>query len=164
MIAAHKAKLTKEGLWESGSRESNKEYLSYDGLSDERYKTIEHVAPQRPKKKSRKEKTWPKDIYTDPTTIHTLGNLILLPLRDNMRVGNLNWGDKQKYYAALSARTIDELEKYKIKKTDIRRIAAEKNIALLEFAEKINDWNLDVIKGRSENIAERAWDTLIKWL
>ena len=159
LVAANKAIVTKEGLWESGSIELEKEYINYKSLSAQKYKTIEHIAPQNPPKNK-----WPAGIYEDIDTKHTLGNLILLPLEDNIEVSNLDWSSKKKYYKALSSKTELELRKLEITDEKIDHISTQGTMHLLEFTQKINHWNLKIIQNRSKNIANRTWDTLITWL
>lgn len=43
------------------------------------------------------------DICGDPTIVHRIVNLTLLPLDDNQALSNRDWSDKQFLYQALGA-------------------------------------------------------------
>ena len=163
LAAANRSVVTDDGLWQVGSIEPHTIYLNYESLIKPIYNTLEHIAPKTPSKES----TWAEDIY-DSEAIHTLGNLTLLPELDNIRASNRNWNSKQEYFAALASKTKDELasfqKKYNLTEKEVARISKQGTIELLDFAKKINNWDLETIKKRSRNIASRAWDELIIWL
>ena len=70
------------------------------------YFTVEHVAPQSRKTGWEDDKY--DDIYNDPKTIHTLGNLILLPKAENEILANRSWEHKKLMYSLLIAKTETE--------------------------------------------------------
>ncbi len=60
--------------------------------ADDRLQTIEHVAPQTPK---RVGDTWAADLYTDNGFVHRIGNLVLLPGEENSWISNRPWSEKK---------------------------------------------------------------------
>ena len=58
--------------------------------------------------RSQPEEGWVDEVYSDPTLMHRLGNLTLLPLDDNASVSNRSWEDKRWLYQILGAESPDE--------------------------------------------------------
>ncbi len=77
-------------------------FLNFSKWQDDKYKTIEHVAPVS------KSGGWDDEIYDELYTRHTIGNIILLPQKENSSVGNAPWTKKQLFYRALAAKTEEE--------------------------------------------------------
>ena len=146
----------KNGLWEKDNGDSSKRYLSYDVWRDENYKVMEYVAPEK------SNSSWSNNIYSNRDTIHTLGNLVVLPVKDNTHVRKMGWEDKQGYYLALANKNEEHLKtEYKVPANVRRRIT---EISMLNFTEKVGSWNLQFIKNRSKNIAYLARQELLGWL
>ncbi len=162
---------TEKGLLTRGRPDINP-MLTLNRWNDKAYFTIEHVAPQS------RNANWNgniyDNIYNDSKTVHTLGNLILLPQEENNAVGNKSWKHKKLMYNLLSAET--EAEFNNLQKQlpnaglNLRKSANEvltnakylglcKSIALYD-----KEWSLDIIQKRAQCIAGLAWDRLAKWL
>ena len=120
--------------------------LGRDHWVDEKHLTLEHIAPKEPKKRE-----WNRDIYRDKdVTINLLGNLTLLPTAVNSKISNTSWQNKLKCYKSLSNPECD----------------ADSTI-YLQFCTDIaayECWSCKIIKNRSKNLAELAWDRLAPWL
>lgn len=95
-----------KGLIERGRR-GRYPMLRLDQWNNDAYFTVEHVAPRSG------SNGWQEDIYQDPKTIHTLGNLILLPREVNSIIGDKGWDQKKQIYKLLAAETENEFNKIK---------------------------------------------------
>jgi hypothetical protein len=146
--------------------------LNFDAWSDELNLSVEHVAPQT--KEQRSDWDWPDEMYDDPDAIDLLGNLILFPQSMNSHLGNRSWAYKQAVYRILSAKTKEgaELAAEAAEATGITFDAATKieldihahlqqTEALAGIAEV---WSIDLVRRRTRNIAELAWDELAPWV
>jgi len=132
-------------------------YISIDNY------TIEHIAPQT-------RGGWHQELYEDPTTIHTLGNLVLLPSVENSILNNRSWEQKRTIFKALSRKTVTERE------VEISRITPPLNtetkqkisravyMPTLDTLAGVSDWNLDIIDKRTKQLLDRAYEKLITWL
>ncbi|MEU0443721.1 HNH endonuclease family protein, partial [Streptomyces sp. NPDC006186] len=131
--------------------------------------TIEHIAPQ-----SSGNNGWDSKIYEDSTTVHTLGNLTLLPKVENSSASDRSWELKRLMFRTLSASTVEEAEK-------TLSLAAQEGISLGEGAEAIirrsrhlplvsslaqreEEWTEEFIRERSERLCGLAWESLAPWL
>ena len=122
--------------------------LGIDHWDDDRHLTLEHIAPQKPPEV---KGDWEADIYQDKdTTINLLGNLTLLPAVENSKISNVSWEEKLKHYKSLSN------SKHNSGSTKYLKFCSD--IAAYEC------WSYEIIKNRSENLAELAWDRLVPWL
>jgi len=135
---------------------------------DNKYFSIEHIAPQNG------HGIWEQDIYDDEDLIHTLGNLILLPMIENNLVGKRPWDDKRLLYSALSANDETELgtilDALKTKDLNISAKAEQVllNSSFLGMCKSVSLypdlWNKDFINRRSKLIASLAWERIYPWL
>ena len=144
------------------------EYLTLNAWTATDTETVEHIAPQRA------NNLWAPEIYTEPDLIHTLGNLMLFPKMHNSSLGNGSPQQKWPVYKALAA--VDEKERQEeieiaqregadIKPKLQAAIHASRRLPLVESVAEFNDqWTADVIRKRSSNLAERAWDSISPWL
>ncbi|WP_170368869.1 DUF262 domain-containing protein [Ruegeria arenilitoris] len=135
---------------------------------DKSYLTLEHIAPQS------NSGDWEEEIYADPVTVDSLGNLTLLPGPENSIVGNKKWEHKKALYRILSAKNEEEFKSRKhecskiglsisLKAQDVLDNA--KYLPMCEsLAEKTDTWDADFIETRSKRLAELVWDRLSKWL
>ena len=132
--------------------------------------TVEHIAPQS----GGGRREWNRDIFEDARTIHTLGNLTLLPEMENVVIGDKSWEIKRLMYACLCAERVEEFEE---RRQQLEREGGEltataenvldnarclsicKSVALVE-----EEWSLEIIKERTKRLAELAWDRLAPWL
>ena len=146
--------------------------LTLNRWNDKAYFTVEHVAPQSPNANWSTDRYY--DIYNDPKTVHTLGNLILLPKDENEILGNKSWEHKKLMYSLLSAKTQEEFDNLQTQRPDVglnlRKSANEvltnsqylglcKSIALYD-----KHWSLCIIEKRTRCFAGLVWDRLAKWL
>ena len=160
------------GTWEkSDIRESEDErnFLSYSTWRDERYSTVEHIAPETPPRQG-----WSRELYDDNIIRHSLGNLILLPPGENSAIGDASWRKKRKFYIAVT----------EITKQGAREKISEAKSAGIPFSQTITDflnnrgrlslldplrdvkgeWDRDIVLRRSKNIADLCWDVVRPWL
>ena len=160
-----------KGLLEKGTQGINP-LLTLSQWKDETYFTVEHVAPRARNANWNKDKY--NDIYNDSKTIHTLGNLILLPKDENEILADRSWKHKKLMYSLLSAETVDEFNNLQPELLkaglNLSKRANEvlSNAKYLGLCKSIvlcdDDWSLDIIEKRSKRLAELAWDRLAKWL
>ena len=158
---------TKDGLLEK-ARSGINSLLTLKSWNDTAHLTVEHVAPKSPLM------GWDTAIYDDSKTVHTLGNLILLPKNVNEIIDNKNWDHKKLIYSLLSAETTEEFHKREsdlksaglnFGKTTGEVLANAKYLGLCKsVALYDDDWSLDIIQRRSRCLAELVWDRLQNWL
>jgi len=170
LAAAHNCKVdkTKPGMLNRVRNSDERHYLCYEKMKSVAYATLEHIAPV-----SNPGSGWDENIYKRANTIHTLGNLTLLPQEENSSVGNSIWEKKKIFYCALSAETPEdqeelinkaELSGLKIKKKTIEILKSGERLHILDPITDVTLWDEGLIKRRSENIASLAWDTISPWL
>jgi hypothetical protein len=136
---------------------------------DEDAQTVEHVAPQ-----TSDGGGWDPELYEERETIDRLGNLTLLPRRENSALSNGSWTRKRLIYKVLSAECADAmdllLKQDKIVAAEFsqqteellansRHLPMAKAIANVEGA-----WTLALVEARSVRIAELAWGRIAPWL
>lgn len=156
-----------KGLMERG-RKGCSPMLGHAEWNNDAYYTVEHIAPQS------KSGGWQEDIYKDPKTIHTLGNLILLPAEVNSILGDKGWDQKKQIYKLLAAKTQDEFDEIKGGLEDVEVEISDKAEQVFDTAQHLGicesvihfdkPWSLDIIQRRTRRIAELAWDRLEPWL
>jgi hypothetical protein len=135
------------------------------------HKSLEHVAPQNPPAGS----NWDAAIYTDGL-VHTVGNLLLLPVDINKFVDNKGWAVKYLHYAHIGSRTQAEIAALnaEVKKAGIN--LSKKATAVLGQAsyscavepvlalKAKGSWDAALIKARTQQIKEVTWSLLDQWL
>ena len=147
------------------------ELLSYNHWIDKSYKSIEHIAPQKPPV----QHDWGSEIY-EGNLVHQIGNLILLPMDINRFANNKNWQEKYLYYCHVGEEDqlkIDQLRANAINKgIDLNRkrintlLKAKYNCVvkpILSIKESDN-WTTNLINARTQQIKGLAWKTLFSWL
>lgn len=132
------------------------------------FATVEHVAPES------KARDWDPAIYSDNFTRHSIGNLTLLPEKENQRVGNKSWVVKRNLYRAFSAQTKEEvseaLKELKLKgwdvgpKTKSYIETQESSLSVLKVLSRVDTWDKEFIERRSKNIAGLVWENIARWL
>lgn len=143
-------------------------FLNYSKWLDARYATVEHIAPE-----SSSAGGWDRKIYEQAHTRHTIGNLILLPQKENSSVGNAPWDKKKIFYRVLVAETKEERnhqlklaarEGLEFKKQTKDLLKAQVRLDMLDPIAKVNQWTKSTIQRRTKNILELAWDEIAPWL
>jgi hypothetical protein len=130
---------------------------------------IEHIAPLNPE-----EDGWDKSLYDDVDTVHTLGNLSLLPATENKSIGNRSWETKRLMYKALAAESIDIAEQHleSLLEKGIELSESTRNI-LLEaqylphvraIGEELGNWSAAVVNARCVMLFDIIWDRIAPWL
>ena len=156
--------LNAEGVVPSVERE----LLGYETWVAQQYATLEHVAPV-----SATINGWQAQIYDHSETRHTIGNLVLLPERENQSIGNAPWEKKQLFYRALVAEkdedkenaiALAQIQGLTFGNTTLKLIRTQKRLFMLDPIAAVEDWTLDLIKQRTDNVLSLAWDRIAPWL
>ena len=162
--ADHPGLLKAGGLVSSGERR----LLTYETWVAQRYATIEHVAPS-----SETINGWDPSIYRDLETRHGIGNLVLLPERENKSIGNAPWEKKQLFYRALVAENEEDRENAIVLAQEqglmfgnktLKLIKAQERLFMLDPVAAVEDWTIDLITKRTDNVLSLAWDRIAPWL
>ena len=162
--ANNRGLLTREGVIPSGELE----FFNFRTWQQEQYGTVEHVAPD-----SNPGGGWDPRIYERPTTRQTIGNLVLLPQKENSSAGNAPWLKKKLFYAALRAETTGERERRISQAEEEGFEFAARTKTLLNESDRlrmldplidVEEWTEAFIQERSQNILELAWDKISPWL
>ena len=137
-------------------------------MKSQLYATVEHVAPD-----SGSNKDWDRKIYQDLETRHSIGNLILLPQRENSSIGNVGWLRKKVFYSALVAATDTETDRaisraknmgFSFGKKTEGLLADGERLRMLDSLVGVSEWNKDFIDLRSRKTLELAWDEIWAWV
>ena len=158
---------TELGLIERG-RPGRNSMLKLEQWNNDSYLTVEHIAPQS------QSEGWESDIFEENRTVHTLGNLILLPKEENNIVGNKSWKHKRLMYSLLASDTTEEFNGIKKKlgsagltlsKAADDVLANAKYLGICKSVALFDEtWCIEIIQKRTQRFAELAWDRLIPWL
>ena len=108
------------------AREATNNSLDYNAYKNEENFSLEHIAPQD-------GRNWDPSIYTNPTLIDTLGNLILISKSLNSSLAYRIWPEKQVLYSAVGAKTKKESDEILFKAN------RDHNISFRENTQKIAD-------------------------
>ena len=158
------------GMWTRDKviRSEQLNFFNYRVWGQPDYSTVEHVAPD-----ANPGGGWDSGIYERPTTRHTIGNLVLLPQRENSSVGNAPWEKKKLFYAALRAETKDErqalveqakLEGFRFTQTTEKLLDQQRRLHMLDSLANVEEWTQEFVRKRSENILRLAWDVIAPWV
>jgi hypothetical protein len=171
LIANHRGEAeTGTGLVVEANPSDDNNMLLSERWSDERLETVEHVAPQRPDPDQLP--AWDQELYSDYNFIHTLGNLTLSPLPENITLGRKPWPVKRIIYGALSAATEEEAgavlaEAGEAISADNRNsiVNRRRYLPLMKaLALKDGDWDAQTVTSRTKNLLERSWAVFDTWL
>ncbi len=170
--AAHNARVDTDhpGLLKAeGVRPSDElRFLSYSLWVGPRYATVEHVAPN-----AQAISGWNTQIYERPSTRQTIGNLVLLPERENQSIGNAPWEKKKLFYRALAAKSDEEMEEaigfarqqgITFGNQTLNLIENQDRLHMLDPIAEVEDWTAGLIEARTENLLSLAWDNIAPWL
>jgi hypothetical protein len=164
------------GLLQDGNAGDHTEMLRPDRWGDdERFATVEHVAPQTPNISEDPRLGWAPKLYSDPTTIHQIGNLTLVPLARNATLGNRPWPEKRFLYRALSAdgpadaeAALDAAEEAGFELSEELRgtiLARREHLIMLQTIARFDGaWSAEFVDQRSRSLLSRAWSVLAGWL
>ena len=158
----HPGLLTRESISPNGS------YMSFMHWASEDYRSVEHVAPNADEPEG-----WDGGIYANARLRGTLGNLVLLPTKENSAIGNVPWSKKKIFYTALTReKTTDREAAIESAKREGMRFSTKtekmlkdgKRFSMLDGIETVEEWDAEFIKKRSRRLAGLAWDQLWPWL
>ncbi|EPP4295963.1 DUF262 domain-containing protein [Vibrio navarrensis] len=170
----HKSKLAldKISITKSNTKATElNELVNIRSWRSQKYKTLEHVAPQNIKD----SRDWDTDIYQDGEIIpNCLGNLTLLPEAENAAIGNNCWAIKKVYLECFAAADKIEVEK-NLDKLRSQGVAVKKNTIDIMNSNhalglpvtsilEIEEWNKEVIMIRQQNFAELIWQEACNYL
>jgi hypothetical protein len=135
---------------------------------DERHLTLEHIAPQGRTPK------WDEEFYSDKSTVHRIGNLVLTPTDANSSLHSRPWQEKRVLYGALSARTPEDAKQILDKaETDgmVFPLSTKQLTDLSSYLPHLNalylhrePWTPESIAVRGERILQLAYARLAPWL
>ena len=130
--------------------------------------TIEHVAPREPGQGG-----WLASLYEKPDLVDCLGNLTLLPKKENSSFNNRPWQAKQAMYRAMSASTTEEQKTHLgeaqnlgIQLSDSTKdlLRAGKYLHHLSAICNVEEWSVEFVQERSKRLAELVWTNIAPWL
>jgi uncharacterized protein with ParB-like and HNH nuclease domain len=122
--------------------------------------TVEHVGPQT------YTTEWDKSL-DDRTLLNSIGNLTILPMNINASAGNSSWAKKREIYQNLcnQVRSQHNLPNgSQLSSSQVSMIRAAPYLGFLESVSKVETWNAEIVKRRSENLLSGAFDALYLWL
>ena len=169
LVAAHNSvsQSEKKYLLKKDKPHPGRDFLNLNRWRAEELSTIEHIAPQN------KNIGWSDDLYEDLSLINRIGNLTLLPERHNSSIGDKPWKTKRIFYRAAAAETSEDVEKQiQIARDQGLDFGNKTNkmlregqvLPVLASVGETNEWNAEIVRERSENIAELLWEELSAWL
>ncbi len=143
-------------------------FFTHGNWVETKYATVEHVAPQ-----SDPGAGWQAEIYRRQITRNLLGNLILLPEKENQAIGNAPWSKKQAFYAALASKDSGEREGfleeakragYGFGRKTENLLRGQERLHLLDPVVAVDEWTDEIIQNRTRNILSLAWAQVAPWL
>ena len=166
LLAYHDSEYENINLVKGKAR--TQEINNYKKLSvyrSELFRSVEHVAPQN------FAPEWDEIFDKDATTIHTIGNLTLLPVKENNAMGNKSWKKKKLFFEACATRNTDDLDSAIEKaknagnqfNAQMEKILRDgHHLSMAEHLCLFDSWDHNTVKDRSINIMECAWHELNK--
>jgi len=158
---------TRPGFLQEGTPKSN-EMLTPATWNKSAYLTVEHVAPQSAKG------SYPDDVYADLDTVHTIGNMTLLPQQENTLIADRPWPEKRAIFDFLaekvkaeSDKKLSTLETEGIKlSTRQQEILSNADYLLMcgAISNYDGEWSKEIIDARTDEFAENAWHAFSSWL
>ena len=121
--------------------------------------TVEHIAPQTPLSG---DNSFGDQIYRE-SRVHRLGNLTLLPQKENRILGNQPWPEKQRYFKVFAERDLRTRAR-QVDALDLRPatsdLLSERFVPFCaDLAEvESNQWTEADIAERGKCLAELIWD------
>ena len=121
--------------------------------------TVEHIAPQT---RGRDDASYSDGVYMD-RKLHRLGNLTLLPQRENVIIGRKSWKEKRKYFNLYCERRSDErlskLEAFDLR-PQTRKLLSTRFVPFCADVALVKDdcWTEDHVAHRGAALAGLIWD------
>ena len=144
------------------------QFLSYATWMDECCASVEHIAPD-----SEPDTEWAANLYRNNIIRNSIGNLTLLPKKENAAIGNGSWHKKKLFYLALTEESHDE-QNERIKEAEdmgmkfsnytIELLRKGNRLSILDPLRYVDQWNSEVVERRGRNIAGLCWDIVRPWL
>jgi hypothetical protein len=172
LAAAHQAlpDAANPGCWKKEGVKLNAQnsFLNYETWQGELYESVEHVAPE-----SEQKTGWDEDIYKNTILRHSLGNLVLLPKKENGAIGNNAWTQKRIFYRALTEPTaekqherVEEAAASGVRFSNYTKelLQSGQRLPLLDPLRDVEKWDRSIIEARGRNTASLAWDYFWPWL
>lgn len=139
---------------------------------------IEHISPKNQPDPLKYPAHGDSRIYSDPDSIHVLGNLTLLKANENAAVSDREWPEKLHFYWSLTncgiRGTITEEQLWERLGIESHPPSLQRLAAGVDYIQHLAPlvWyginggrlTLDFINARSKHLAERAFDKLTHWL
>lgn len=143
--------------------------LTYEGFTEDRNITLEHIAPQDT------FAGWEEAIYSNKETVHCIGNLVLAPQVANASLSSRPWAQKRVLYKVLGASSQVEASKILEEAKSTSGIEfgdstqdilskSEHLPQLIALGERADSWTSEFIEIRSKRLLSLAYDELFKWL
>jgi hypothetical protein len=161
------------GLMKIGTSGSSPSYLEPTKWVSEDFKSIEHVAPQKPKLPSGAD--WDTALYENDD-YEQIGNLLLLPTEINSSASNKAWIEKWIYYRHLAETDPDKLASLKKEAKDngvdlkdetinlLKKTQHKHHIIPIVQLEATGRWDKSFVEKRTERICDILWERIYEWL
>jgi hypothetical protein len=161
------------GLMKIGRTNSSPSYLEPSQWNSNDFKSIEHIAPQKPDLQS--DSFWDRDLYENDD-YQQIGNLTLLPTPINISASNKQWIEKWIYYRHLAETDPDKLTELKQEAQTDGVNLNDSTIKLLTQASHAHHikpiveigatgkWDKDFVEKRTERICDILWERMYEWL
>lgn len=146
-------------------------FLTVDNWTSEKLSTIEHIAPIK------NDNNWDSELYNpDTETVHSIGNLTLLPPAINTSASNKGWREKHLYYRHLSERDPVVLQELANRAVATGIVLGKETIEKLQssnYREYMSSivtlpegeaWDASIVRRRTERIIEIFWQRISPWL
>lgn len=144
------------------------DFFNHRNWVGQKYATVEHIAPDADPGHG-----WQRSIYARAATRQRIGNLLLLPEKENQSIGNSAWHRKKVFYAALAARSKSERDTlieatksqgYRFGKKTETLLRSQEHLSMLDHLVNVEQWTATLIEQRTENMLGLAWDEISPWL
>lgn len=161
------------GLMKIGTSGSSPSYLEPSKWNSDDFKSIEHIAPQKPDLQS--DSDWDTELYENDD-YEKIGNLTLLPTRINSSASNKRWIEKWIYYRHLAETDPDNLANLRQEAENNSVNLNDSTIDLLtktSHAHHIKpiveigatgQWDKSFVEKRTERICNILWERMYEWL
>jgi hypothetical protein len=165
---------THPGLMKIGTSGSSPSYLEPNQWISSDFKSIEHVAPQKPELSSGND--WDTALYGNDDDYEQIGNLTLLPGEINSSAGNKRLIEKWIYYRHLAETDPNNLIALKqeaekngvtLKKNTIellKNTSHKHHILPIVQLGATGRWDKSFVDKRTERICDILWERLNAWL